>query len=533
MATLLLAERRSAARMTDGFPSKVFWVTFLLTMALGTIWALASPLSGVPDEPSHVIRAASVVRGELLGEVPADESVAEGSAYLRAVVRVVEVPGALNALGEFAPSYLQHFPCYAFDPQQHAGCHEFEAGPGGSAALITTAGEHPPVWYFVVGIPSLLSTNAAGVYAMRIVNVLLAAALIGLAAAALGWDRSTFGTAGLLLALTPMVFFLMGGVNSSGPEIAAGMAVWGATLALLRGETQPVWLISIAGVGALALVLVRKPGPLWLLLIVAGALIAVGSPERVRALIGRRAVQLWSVVVAAAVLFEVLWLTRVGTLGSAADGVASRGFAETMTASLGQAYQKQVVETVGFLGWLDLPVPDIAVAAWLVALGGMLVLGILSGARRMLVAALLVASTALLVIVTFEILESGTRFLFWQGRYSMPLLVGVPILLGVAVAEPVVRFGRRRVALLLSALFVAAHGIAFFQYLRRNTVGVYGDPRFLWGPEWVPPLPPWLLFGLSMVVTLAVAWWFTREPRFGEPDQTRPGSSREVSAEPI
>ena len=456
-----------------------------------------------------MIRAGSVVRGNLLGDVPADEEVAEGSPYLRGTVRVVEVPAVLETLGEFSPSYLQHFPCYAFHPEQHAGCLKYRGDAGGSVPLITTAGEHPPLWYIIIGIPSLFSVNAAGIYAMRIVNVLLASALISLAAAARRWDQSALGMAGLLLALTPMVFFLMGGVNSSGPEIAAGMAVWAATLALLRGRTEPGWLISVAGVSALTLVVVRRPGPVWLVLILAAALLAAGSRERVRALLGQGAVRLWAAAVVMVGVFQVIWLTRLGTFGTATGGVASRGLLETMTASLGQAYQKQVVEAVGFLGWLDLPVPDIAVAAWLVALGGLLVLGVVSGGRRVLAAALLVASGALLVMIAFEVLESGTRFLFWQGRYSMPLLVGVPILLGIGVAASVVQSGRMRIAVLLTALFSATHAIALFQYLRRNAVGVFGDPRFLWRPEWSAPLPPWLLFGLSIAVTIALAWWLT------------------------
>ncbi len=38
---------------------------FVVTWLLGGLWALATPVMGVPDEPAHVIKAASLVRGQL------------------------------------------------------------------------------------------------------------------------------------------------------------------------------------------------------------------------------------------------------------------------------------------------------------------------------------------------------------------------------------------------------------------------------------------------------------------------------------
>ncbi len=41
---------------------------FGLVFVLFASWALATPLFGAPDEHTHVIRATSVVRGEILGK---------------------------------------------------------------------------------------------------------------------------------------------------------------------------------------------------------------------------------------------------------------------------------------------------------------------------------------------------------------------------------------------------------------------------------------------------------------------------------
>ena len=40
---------------------------FLATFLLGALWALATPMMGSPDEPAHVVRAASVARGQWIG----------------------------------------------------------------------------------------------------------------------------------------------------------------------------------------------------------------------------------------------------------------------------------------------------------------------------------------------------------------------------------------------------------------------------------------------------------------------------------
>jgi len=57
-----------AATRTD--IRSAFWTTFLLVFAVEIVWALAMPLFSAADEPSHVIRAAAVARGQLLGDKP-------------------------------------------------------------------------------------------------------------------------------------------------------------------------------------------------------------------------------------------------------------------------------------------------------------------------------------------------------------------------------------------------------------------------------------------------------------------------------
>ena len=54
--------------MRKRFSPRVAFFTAWIALSLMSIaWAFASPLGSGPDEPAHLIKAASVVRGELVG----------------------------------------------------------------------------------------------------------------------------------------------------------------------------------------------------------------------------------------------------------------------------------------------------------------------------------------------------------------------------------------------------------------------------------------------------------------------------------
>ncbi|MEO5832402.1 MAG: hypothetical protein ABIR83_03405, partial [Nakamurella sp.] len=49
-------------------PRRAYWASFVLLGLVTGLWSLASPLMAGLDEPAHLIKAASVVRGQLLGQ---------------------------------------------------------------------------------------------------------------------------------------------------------------------------------------------------------------------------------------------------------------------------------------------------------------------------------------------------------------------------------------------------------------------------------------------------------------------------------
>ena len=72
MAIVRAVRARAAV---EGFDERIlqsrrflWFVSFMLFAAVAGAWALATPIDGAPDEASHVVRAASVARGEILGQ---------------------------------------------------------------------------------------------------------------------------------------------------------------------------------------------------------------------------------------------------------------------------------------------------------------------------------------------------------------------------------------------------------------------------------------------------------------------------------
>jgi hypothetical protein len=98
-----------------------------------------------------------------------------------------------------------------------------------------------------------------------------------------------------------------------------------------------------------------------------------------------------------------------------------------------------------------------------------------------------------------------------SGRYTLPIAVGVPLLAVFAL-----RSGTGRRVLLrgwfipaLGGMLVVAHVLAFYQALRRRSVGASG-PIFFWlHPDWTSIVPQFLLIGAySAVFAAFVAWLF-------------------------
>jgi hypothetical protein len=490
LADLLTASRRSRRVQ--------WWVSFALFTSLMSAWALSNPLMAGPDEPEHTIRAASVARGELIG--PTRPGYPDH-------VRFVKVPNRISRTAIVAG-------CFAFHPAVSAGCAlSLNKGPDGTERKAISNGRFPPTPYAVLGLPSLINHSSAGVYLMRIFGAALCGALFASALLSLRQTRAAWlAASGLAFALTPMVFFVDSLVNPSGLEIAGGVAFWASGVVLVGKARKGVVdsrLVARTAIGAAVLVLARPLGMVWLAVAAVVLLLTCTAPALGR-LLRARVVQLWAGAVLACIAFELAWITYYDSLGSKTPpGPSADGFSdlEVLRHTLGTT-SESYREMIGVFGWVDTPAPALTVVLWTAMLGLLVGLGLGVGRRRMVAA---IATLLALIVVVPAVLEfiEAERFGFgWQGRYTLPFAVGLPILCGYTLAqEPARILTRGRLTIVLGTAFVVAHFLAFWQNLRRYAVGYNGPLAFWFDAHWSPPLPSLLLLVAYAAVLVALAVW--------------------------
>jgi len=499
-----------------------WWVSFAILFALGALWALANPPTAAPDELAHVVHAAAVSRGDFFGRPVTREQRAEfpgrfgfGSnegGSIR-VYRSVKAPEIYDR-----PDWY----CFVTHPEQTAACLDF-TGPQRVTGIITHTTRYPPAYHAWVGIPArLVSAGPGAVYVMRLAAVVLMAALVASAVASLRrLGDSPYVRLGLLVALTPIAIFLGASVNPSGVEVAAGLALW-VSGAVLASEARSsgnghldARLIARVGIAAAVLALTRQLGPLWLGLIVL-VLAGLAGMQGLRVLRASRALWVWGVVVGASVAVQLAWIVWVGALDPHNFlGVASHQDGIELTRrAIGDSFLG-FREMIGVFGWLDVPAPTLVFLVWIAVLGGLSALAVAFGRRREVVALVVVSTATAVLPVAFYVQQSGYAN-HWQGRYTMPLAVGVPVLGALALRDTAVRNARLTAVVLAGGALGAAHVLAYAQNLRRYTVGATGTIWFWTQETWSPPVSSLLLVLGFVVATAGWVTWVLSPSRGGE-----------------
>ena len=454
-----------------------------LALAVLTIgWAIATPLSASPDEPAHIIRAASVVRGELIG-APTDQP----------PNRRVLVPESLADSGEW--------PCFAFKPSVSASCMKpFRTGLQLAPAK-TSAGLYDPVYYLLVGWPSLFIANgqAAGL-AMRIVSALLCTALASLAFLVMTRMRSahiirpTF-----LIAITPVVVFLSSVVNPNALEICAGLAYFAIALYIVRDVVGPPswWALSGLMVSGVLLANARSLSPFWLAIFGAAALV-YAAPERLRDLAKMRRFQIAFLVIVVGSIFSVVWTMTTGSLVELGKftGVGSASPVKTFfDMLLGSTVD---IGWIGVFGWLDTVAPTALLTIWFVLFFGLTIGAFMIARRRALIALVIAAAALFIVPAGLQAASIRNSGYIWQGRYALVAFVCLTLMAAVILADRVhASWAPRRPAVIVACLTTLCQVWAFATALARYTVGVVDARALLRPAAWEPP------GGIAFVVVLA------------------------------
>ena len=393
---------------------------------------------GAPDEPDQAVKAVAVARGEWRGED------IQPHLRLRAAHVVDRHRGDRVPKGYADLTDLND--CYVFQPDTPSGCAPQPVDDQTLVDATTYVGTYPPTYYVLVGWPSRFLPAPQGTWAMRLASVAASAAMVGLAAAACRrMGRSGLLGAGVLVALTPVTVHLASVINPNGFEITAAIAVWTTAFVVVTGpgisdaDPRSPSGPTTADLARLAVAFVLLAGTRALSPAIAvGILVVVALAGLDRGTLGTLA-RRTDARITAAVMFVgavaasgwVLW-SKVyeNVAGAPAVGI-------TLGAALRESWSRlpqRLHEMFGYFGWLEVPAPRAVLVLWtaliLVLVGGALAVG--TWRHRGVLVALVALAVAIHVVP--EALSAARQGFIGQGRYALPVAVGVPILAAWIVA---------------------------------------------------------------------------------------------------
>lgn len=430
------------------------WLKFLLiVLPLPLIWSLANPMFASPDEPSHMIRAQGIIRGDAVSPYKTDGLPAD------------------------------QIDCMKFQWDVTANCMNLNWEPRGQIQASTTD-NYPPLFHVIAGMPSVVFEGLFGAYVIRIWLVLICSSLVAWSGTLL-WTRHRhyWTLACLVTALTPLVVFVISTVNPSGLSTALAFSIWASGINISRPTKGTSYLASRATF-AISLTLfpfVRRDSVWWELLIL---LLIATTLSRSRFSEMKKDRVIHGILLLAAVSMALVWFRWSG---SATESFVSNGVEQnggSIAAGFGSLTEK-ISEMIGWFGWLDSPMTGASFLILMCLLSLVLLVGILGGER----VHARTAAVTLVALLFCPVVIGAIRYPYVQGRYLLPLWVGCMLTVGSALAESDLP------GVFLKRLFKLSIGVmaliqffAFAQNLRRYAVGRTGTWKFYDHANWHPPM---------------------------------------------
>ncbi|WP_310963143.1 DUF2142 domain-containing protein [Nocardioides terrisoli] len=370
--------------------------------------AVLPPFRGI-DEVDHAYRAAAVAHGQWTAGRYAEDG--RG--------RLVRVPADIAAA---AAGQCWSLPYTGLD-----NCFPVSEASDGTVRIASSAANYNPPFYWVIGTVARPFSGAGALYAMRIATALICTLLIGAAAWSLGLKRAgPWRGIALMIALTPVALYSTTVAAPNGPEIAAAVALWCALLGLGRvedpqTETRLLWVV---GVAAVILGNLRELGPGFLVVVV--AICAALDLSRFAEVIRRRrgAATAIGVLTLLSVLEQVAWIRSSGGTQLPQDGKPHWEWQNLLSWPL---------STIAAFPFRDQPAPAFVYPVFIVVLVWFWVTCYRRSVGRMRYVFIVLSAGAVLMPGVLTAATYSTTGAIWQGRYGLPLDVGVPLLGALAL----------------------------------------------------------------------------------------------------
>jgi hypothetical protein len=397
---------------------RVFLGYLVGILLLQAAWILGVPAYRGIDEFDHAYQAAAVVRGQWHATQPAEHG--RGS--------VVTIPGSIVR----AASPV----CRGYDYVGHDNCFPITHRPGGLVEVATSAWNYNPAYYLVAGTFARPFSGKGFDYAMRVFTAIVSALLLAWAAAlTVSWSPSPWPRLALAAGLTPVFTFSTAIAAPNGISYAAAALLWSALIALARADRAAPAVIA-AGTATAVFVVTHTTGLLWTpIVVMVAALLVPLSRWREVWRSGRATILPVGAAVAVACAASAWWIRAMGTNSVSAPPGGDGVVAHLPMERLPVFHVVWALETIAVFPTRSEPAPIPVYLLWIGALA--LVLGL--AARRLVrreVVGLAVLGAFLVVVPTaLSIVSYAADPWGWQGRYCLPLWVGVTMIAGVALSR--------------------------------------------------------------------------------------------------
>lgn len=454
-------------------------------LCLQLAWVLVMPPGTGIDEFDHAYRASAVAHGHWQ---PADErapSVLGRGGFIPVRKDIVNAVGPACA----RLPYTSAFNCRPFKSLDH-----------GMVLVASAADSYNPSFYLPIGLASRPFKGNAAIYVMRAAAMALCA--VGFAAAVyitMLWSRTRWPLITLLLSCLPTTVYSTSVAAPNGLHLMGALLVWTSMAALVKGGDH---LRSKAYVflacGAVVVAMTHTLGVMWLGLIALCTMAYVG-PRASFALLVPRAQEEWAALLVAgtgaALALGWLWYARPNDPSHPDFGIPGSPWPDIAVGLV--LWPLQAVAAFPLRNEAA-PTPLYAIA--LVVLGA--VVGATVKALRSqpdvvrLVSLILVITISLPVVLTYVTFHQiGPA---WQGRYSMPLAVGLFVAAALALDEAGPRPWRPAIVV-GTACWTLAHLIGLLDVLHKQR----SDTVLVHATGWWDP-PRALIIVLAALAS--VAW---------------------------
>jgi hypothetical protein len=521
---LRLGDDGQPGSTASGRARRRWWRDFALILVVGGVWALTLPLLSGPDEESHAVRAAAMVRGDVIGHTAPGDSGSQ-------LFRDVDAPEAYRDARDMN--------CVVRRVSVLPSCQPKFDGGSRLVDVPTYQYRQPPAYYAVVGLPTLLFPARTGVYLMRLMGVALSAAFLASAFASARDLRRPALFAALLLAISPEVVFLMSTVTPNGLEATTAICLWTTLLVIARGARAPDGrMVARAAIALIVLVNVRGLSPVFVFICLVAVACLTGR-KQIGTLFARTDVRRWTVAAAIASVPAVVWIGLVSAkwkVDRSGNGLITS--IDSTPRFLRQTVGVFVWEQRGFVAVQEILPPIGFYLLWWAAVALVVVVAFRFARRNDAIVLGVLIAVLLWLPVSIDGLNLPSTGYFWEGRHGLPLYAGVVLVGGVLAAAAPDRIGTRtipwrRIWATVAGIVVVAQAFALVTVLRRYGVGGNGSwnpVEFLFRPDWSPGLPAWLALVLLTGAMTALAWTSMHQTQVGAPVGSRSAERVPVGA---